>query len=574
MTARHGCISGLTHYVLSAVLAAIGCSADTEPAGETCADCDATTAAETGDTDTTTTGPGDAGTVDTAALADGAAPGDVEGVDAETPPDAATPETDPAALRPLSVSADGRIVDDLDREVLLRGVNVTTLGEYWQGDPDHAPTQALTAADWDAMAAQGFSVIRLVVHWSRLEPIRGTLDVAYLDQIDEAVKAAAARRLYTVIDMHQDAYTATLFTPPGTQCTPPATPAKGWDGAPAWATRHDGLDTCVTGDRNSSPAVTAAWNHFYDNTDGIRDRFVATWGGLAARFAGRAEVAGYDLLNEPEVSRPASELADAYNALLAETMTAIRAAEAGAPVQHLLIVEPAFAAGHPAFGAVIPEAERLGVPLENVVSGPHNYAEAIENGLGLTIEGMNDLYLNLGLVLGVPTWIGEHGFWSVDATTLDKLDRYAADEDRRVLGGAWWQWRQPCGDPHSVPIGGYAATGATNEQHHLNGLGCPGDVDLGPTEPFLRVVRRAYPRAAPGRITRLESPWSTGALVLEATGAAAGAELVLWTPTGADTHTVAATGLGPLTEHIVPGGRLVTGSVVKAGGYSVTITPK
>ena len=36
--------------------------------------------------------------------------------------------------------------------------------------------------------------------------------------------------------------------------------------APEWATITDGESTCVTGERNSAPAVVTAWNHFYDNT--------------------------------------------------------------------------------------------------------------------------------------------------------------------------------------------------------------------------------------------------------------------------------------------------------------------
>ena len=78
-------------------------------------------------------------------------------------------------LRPLSVSEDLRIVDDLDREVLLRGVNLNSLGEYWQGDPNHQPTIAVGMQDWQEMAARGISVVRLVVNWSKLEPQRGAI---------------------------------------------------------------------------------------------------------------------------------------------------------------------------------------------------------------------------------------------------------------------------------------------------------------------------------------------------------------------------------------------------------------
>ena len=383
-----------------------------------------------------------------------------------------TATTNYLALRPLSVAADRRIVDDLNREVILRGTNITSLGEYWQGDPDHKPTLELTEADWQEMAAQGFSANRLVVHWSKLEPTRGTMDEAYVQRIDDYVKAAAAHGMYTVIDMHQDAYSSFIFTTLPGDCTGTNHAAKGWDGAPKWATLTDGLSTCITGDRNSSPAVVAAWNHFYDNSDGIRDRFVATWGALAAHFAGRPEVAGYNFLNEPEVSRPGGELGPLYNQLVADVAKAVRAAEAKAAFGHLLIIEPAFAAGNPAFGLVVPDPASVNMDVQNVVAGPHNYAEAIGNGLNLSIEDMNQLYLGAANSIGVPMWIGEHGFWGTDDATLARLDRYAADEDKLVMGGAcqrdWlhgvpafdtlnvrvsltWRWARRAGRPDTNP---------------------------------------------------------------------------------------------------------------------------
>ncbi|HRW37735.1 MAG TPA: hypothetical protein P5254_08555, partial [Aquihabitans sp.] len=54
--------------------------------------------------------------------------------------------TDVVELRPLQ-TRDRRFVDDLGRDVLLRGANVNSLGEYWQGVPGLGPTFALTAED-------------------------------------------------------------------------------------------------------------------------------------------------------------------------------------------------------------------------------------------------------------------------------------------------------------------------------------------------------------------------------------------------------------------------------------------
>lgn len=476
--------------------------------------------------------------------------------------------TDHVELRPLATSTDRRIVDDLDREVLLRGANVNSLGEYWQGDPDHPPTIAVIEADWDAMAERGISVVRLIITWSLVEPERGVIDQDYLDRVDGAVTAAAEHGIYTVIDMHQDAYSAFIFTEDESECDEGSRPGKGWDGAPEWATITDGLSTCVTGDRNSAPAVVAAWNNFYDNTDGIRDEFVDAWAAVAERFAGRPEVAGYDLLNEPEVSRPEPQLAPLYEELMAETVDAIRTAEAGASFQHLIFVEPAIPAGDPSFGLVIPDLARAGIDPQNVVAAPHNYAESIDVGLDLTIEGMSDLFQTVGRYLRVPIWVGEYGFWNTNQDTLEKVRRYAADEDARAQGGTWWQWRQGCGDPHSVGWGEPAAGRIV----HLNFIECPGDIDAGPNEEFLRVLGRAYPRVAPGRIVSLASDPDTGELALTGTGAVIGQELIVWTPTTDQTHELSSVGLDQLQGHPVAGGRIVTATVADAD-YELRISP-
>lgn len=482
-------------------------------------------------------------------------------------------EPNPLLLRPLQTADDRVIVDDLGRQVLLRGANVTSLGEYWQGDPECSPTLPTTDADWDAMAARGLNVVRLVIHWSRIEPSRGVIDEAYLDAIDAAVTAASQRGIYTVLDMHQDAYTACLSTEPGTECPEGTHPAKGWDGAPCWAVFDDGLSTCTPGERNASPAVLAAWNAFYDNRDGIRDRFVASWAAVAKRFAGRPEVAGYDLLNEPEVSRPARELEPLYRALLKDAISAIRKVEADAPFEHLIFYEPGMNTAAASVTPMLPSPATIGVSPANLVFAPHNYVETIGHTEGsLGFEAMNDLLLLLSEGFEVPLWIGEYGFWDTSAQTLEKLNRYALDEDARFLGGAWWQWRQPCGDPHSIEWGVGCSGQATIT--HLNRLQCPGDVDLGPTEDFLRVLGRGYPRATPGRLTRLRSEWRSGALDVRATVDRAGGILVVWSPTLADTHELFFDNLSDVSETVVDGGRLITATVVAPGDYGLRILPR
>jgi endoglycosylceramidase len=481
--------------------------------------------------------------------------------------------TDVVELRPLTTSTDQRIVDDLGRDVLLRGANVNSLGEYWQGVPTLPTTIAVTDADWAAMAANGMSVVRLLVTWSRIEPQRGQIDQAYLDLVDEHVRAAARHGIYSIIDMHQDAYSAFVATTDPATCPPGTQPGKGWDGAPEWATITDGASTCTTGDRYAAPAVSAAFTNFYENQDGIRDRFVATWGAVSARFAGRPEVAGFDFLNEPPATMPAAQLEPLYDALLADGVAAIRTAEtaAGAPFRHLIVVEPAVGFADPSLGIVIPDPARLGLSPEGFVAGPHNYAESIGlGGLDVSVEQLNQIYVDLATARGVPTWIGEYGYWNTEHTTLETIRRHARSDDALRLGGAWWQWRQSCGDPHAVEWnqGAVVAPGGTSVQ--LNLLGCPANTDLGPNDAFLDVLGRAYPRATPGRLHTLASDPDTEQLDVVATATAGdvGQQLVAWIPDDQPLQ-LRAENLTGLAATAVPGGHLVTATVSTEGCYAL-----
>ncbi|HEY4376323.1 MAG TPA: cellulase family glycosylhydrolase, partial [Acidimicrobiales bacterium] len=412
--------------------------------------------------------------------------------------------------------------------------------------------------------------------WSLVEPTRGHIDQGYLDKVDAAVQAAAAHGMYVVIDMHQDAYTSTVFTTDPSTCPAGTVPAKGWDGAPAWATITDGKSTCDgPGGRNDSPAILAAWNHFYENTSGIRDEFVNTWLAIAKRFAGRPEVAGYDLLNEPETSMPSATLTPLYDTMLKQIVLGIRSTEksAGASFGHLIFVEPTLPSAVFSNGLVIPDPKDAGVDPTNIVAAAHNYSESIGiPGISLTIEGTNNLIKTLSDARKVPEWTGEYGFFDTSPATLAKVARYAKDEDLHAWGGAWWQWRQSCGDPHGVSWVGDHVEAQTNPSVQLNGLDCPGNTDIGPTDAYLKVVGRAYPRATPGRITSLASDPSSGRFSLTAATLVAGGQLVVWTPSAADgNHTVEVSGLDHVVEHTVDGGRIITATVTCPGTYKLHI---
>jgi endoglycosylceramidase len=471
-------------------------------------------------------------------------------------------------LRPLHVESQ-RIVDDQGRQILLRGANVNALGQYYQADPKTAPTAPVTDADWDAMAAHGFSVVRLIMSWSLLEPQRGTIDQAYVKKVKDTVKAANERGIYVVLDMHQDAWSMYSATPKGTVCPTGTQPVIGWDGAPKWATITDGATTCLPpgAERESAPAVQRAFANFYANTNGIADQLTNVWTTLAGEFANVPGVAGYDLLNEPNQVDPKEANQVAYSQWMQRTIDAIRSAEqkAGSSTPKAIFAEPLQLYPLPNNG-LLP----LYIHDTNLVFAPHNYAESIQNYI--TLEQTFDIEEKSANELDSALWTGEYGWWDTKPATLAVATRYGAEEDRTATGGTWWQWRQTCGDPHSVRGPGQPAT---SDQVHLITRDCsPGakhDTDLRSTDQFLRILGRAYPRAAPGHITDLVSDPATGHLQVAGAGATPGSELVVWLPTinGATPKPVAS-GLTGTELHTIDGGRILTAKAT-AGEWSLTV---
>jgi endoglycosylceramidase len=454
-------------------------------------------------------------------------------------------------LRPLHAlrGADARVVDDQGRQVLLRGVNLNGFGSYYEANAAYPATIPVTDGDWAAMAQQGFDVVRLLISWSSVEPTKGTIDQAYLDRIHTAVDAAAAHGLYAVLDMHQDAWGQAVATPAGATCPSGSKPGIGWDGAPAWATITDGAETCaVAGIRELAPAVQHAFENFYNNTDGIQDDFVKTWAAVASEFAADPAVAGYDLFNEPNWGLDSHTGGARLGAVSQKVIAAIRTAEQAISrgMSHIVFFEPVVI--YPNDGTTLPD-ENIADP--NVVFAPHNYAESIDPG---TIEQKFTTVAATARAYGTTFWIGEYGWFDATAENAAKAVRYAAAEDQYRVGGTWWQWKQACGDPHSV---GEAGGTPADQIIEYTRNSCPGDVDQGVIAEWKPAMTRAYPRSAPGLLTNLASNPTSGAFTVSGTvsGTAASATLDLWVPDrGHGPPTITGSGLGTVDVQGVPGG--------------------
>jgi endoglycosylceramidase len=383
------------------------------------------------------------------------------------------------------------VYDAHGRQVILRGVNLNSLGDYYQDDPTQPPVVPVTRHDWADMQRHGLDVVRLLVSWSNIEPRRGVFDDRYLARVRDAVDTAARHGIYSVIDMHQDAWGKYIASPRNVTCPPGREPAIGWDGAPKWATITDGGNTCIQGSRENSEAVLNTWDNFYADRAGIMRELVATWAHVARVFRTSTAVAGFDLLNEPNHGHDSNNAMQRLGRFYRDAIKAIRDAERGPRARHHIVFFE-----DTVYGLPVPDDFTRDT---NIVFAPHNYGESIGD---IPLEGEFDYFEALRRRYRTPMWIGEYGWFSDPPAQVPKLARYAAKEEQLLTSGdAWWQWRQACGDPHSI-----GHPGGTPPAHlvHFRANNCPGDHDGG-VIPEWACVWRPYPRAVPGRLASLHS---------------------------------------------------------------------
>jgi endoglycosylceramidase len=490
-----------------------------------------------------------------------------------------TPSASPTAtmtMNPLRLPAlhgapdpdnGGRIVDAEGRDVLLRGVNVNALVDYWQGG-QFPVVFPFGDADADLMAAIGWDTVRLLLSWSRVEPTPGEYDDAYLEEARAAVRRLAARGIYSILDLHQDAWSATLAARPDEQCIPPAEPALGWDGAPAWATLDGNMVRCASlGIRELSPAVGTSFANFFDDAPGpggvgIRTRYVAMLAHVAQVLAAEPGVAGYDLMNEPNAIDNTQNAK--LSAMYAAALPAIRAAEAaaGSP-PHLVVFEPSalwslFGNGAP------PDFARD----RDVVYAPHIYTGGL-NSDPLTpaaFEVARDEAKGFG---GAPVLSGEWG--SDPHRASDPTDPYFLQhqtlQDQFFFGATLWTWRESCGDPHKQAD--YRA-GRIPEVWGEFEVDCTSNTITGVRQDVVDQLTRAYVRAGPGRLVQSVYTYTTGSFIARGTAAPADAELLAFYPASRyGEPTLITTGLADLRLVLAPSDNLYIVARAVGGDWSL-----
>ena len=413
----------------------------------------------------------------------------------------------PAAVRltPLHAQPDrkagGRIVDSRGRQVLLRGVNVNALAEYWKGS-GFRTVFPLARKDPARMASIGWNAVRLLVSWSRIEPAPGRYDRAYLGRVAATARRLARHGIYTIVDLHQDAWGPELAAPAGQACDPPTLPALGWDGAPAWATLDGGALRCFPqGTRELSPAVRAAWEAFFSDAAGpagvgVQTRYLRMLKVVARRFGRSTAVAGFDVMNEPNAIGDAQQAA--LSAFYGRALRQIRAGErAGRGRRHLVLFEPSVLWSLLGEGAP-PDFKRD----RDVVYAPHLYTGGLTNGpIGPSAFAV--ARREARAFGGAPVLSGE---WGTDPRRAGKLAdpyflRHQALQDSFRMSATLWTWRESCGDPHKL-ADVQAGTPVPQVWGEFQ-VDCRTNRVTRPRRTLIGELTRAWVRAAPGRLKRM-----------------------------------------------------------------------
>jgi endoglycosylceramidase len=200
----------------------------------------------------------------------------------------------PAAAAPREpLGHAGRwITDARGRVVMLHGVAVVPVN-----GSDTPESLGFGGDDVRFLRSQGFNVVRLGLFSEAWERQPGTFDFGYLASYLRTQRLLARAGVSSVVDFHQDMLNSRF---------------QG-RGFADWFIRDDGFPNQPQAGFPGNYFTNAALNRAYDNLwanvtgpggVGLQERFAESWRRVAAAFARRRGVAGYDIFNEPWPGSP------------------------------------------------------------------------------------------------------------------------------------------------------------------------------------------------------------------------------------------------------------------------------
>jgi endoglycosylceramidase len=304
-------------------------------------------------------------------------------------------------------NSDGQVVE-------MHGSNLVV-----KVSPYEPAAEGFNSADAQFLQENGFNVVRVGIDWAALEPEPGDFNTAYLQSIESTVQTLGQANIYSIIDIHQDAYSS----------------AFGGEGAPAWATESgDASNISLPFPLNEffDPAETQAWDSFWSNADapngiGLEDNYAQMVEYLANAFNGNSDVAGFEVMNEPSAGSEtlstllgssffdSQELTPFYN----QAADAIRAVDPTTPI----FVEPDVISGSVGLPLTLGTVDTSGVALSFHDYLPGTLAELPINEAE-TYAQAND----------IPAFMTEFGATNTQADIADPMDE--ANQDLI----SWTEW--------------------------------------------------------------------------------------------------------------------------------------
>jgi endoglucanase len=249
-----------------------------------------------------------------------------------------------------------------------------------------------TKTDIDSMAAWGFNSIRLPMHYNLYtlpvdkEPIAGKntwLEKGFA-MTDSLLKWCKQNKIYLILDLH-------------------ATPGG------------QGNDLPIS-DRD--PAKPSLWQ-----SEANKEKTIALWKKLAARYAKEEWMGGYDIINEPnwgfEDEKDFRGTAEQKNIPLRQLMIDITKAIREVDTKHIIIIEGNGFGNN--YNGIMPTWD------DNLVMSFHKYGN-------FNNQASISRFLDLREKNNIPLWLGESGensnTWFTEAIGL---------AEKNDIGWAWWQ---------------------------------------------------------------------------------------------------------------------------------------
>jgi endoglycosylceramidase len=365
-------------------------------------------------------------------------------------------------------------------QVLLRGINVG-------GDSKVPPFRSIRGEkDFAPLRGWGFNSLRLLFNWEAFEPEPGAYNWDYLDYYREMVDWAARHDLYVIADIHQDAFSRYAVQGCG-------------EGFPKWALPPFQTPAVPDNGENCSNwgvrmvfdiGMHSAWHHFYNNTYGVRDRYLTMLQHLAQSLADAPNLIGFDLLNEPW-GLENSELPELYH-------------DAGQLIQAIVPDTVLFLSAHALTSTGIVPSALEPIPLPNIVYSPHFYDPGLQTFKTWSAWALNTSNRHWKKKMEhwqSPLYLGEFGAPASLPNARAYVNAIYDLMDRELYSGAYW-----------VYTPGWTATAKDGWNHE--------DFSINDDQGRLRGMYRARPyvEQTPGNIVSMQ--WNengkTLALVYEA----------------------------------------------------------